>query len=329
MFQEGNEIIIHAKGRIILRPDPEFERLCPAISPEEYFALENEILSSGQREAVIVWNGIIVYGTCIYEICREHCLMVTVCQKEFKNRDEAIRWIVINHPAAPMTHPACFKYQIGKRYLAERALKSSKRKRSDQEQYDSGLTDVKRTSPTSLADLYGISHFALNTYREMAMAIDRISQGDGRLTDLYLAGRLRIKKEDLMTIAELPVGFLRSLTNDIIRNKKAICRNEDILNALSSRDLEKENQADRERRKAESLKVKPSVKDMPVFDPDSAVASLSLTIPSWNSSIERVFGRTDFKAISVGAGKQLKQELISLRDTIELVLITLEENNNG
>ena len=74
----------------------------------------------------------------------------------------------------------------------------------------------------------------------------------------------------------------------------------------------------------------PSVKDMPKPDPDGEVASLSLTIPSWNSSIGRVFNKTDMQEISDKAKTQLRVELLSLRDSIDLILLAIEEvSNNG
>jgi hypothetical protein len=74
----------------------------------------------------------------------------------------------------------------------------------------------------------------------------------------------------------------------------------------------------------------PSVKDMPSYDPDVEVASLSLTIPSWNSSIDRVFTKTNMHEVSSKAKTQLKAELLALRDSVDLVLLAIEEvSNNG
>ena len=69
----------------------------------------------------------------------------------------------------------------------------------------------------------------------------------------------------------------------------------------------------------------PSVKDMPTYNADSEVASLSLTIPSWNSSIDRVFNKTNMHDISEKAKTQLRVELMSLRDSIDLILLAIEE----
>ena len=173
---------------------------------------------------------------------------------------------------------------------------------------------------------YNISHFAVHTYKDIAKAVDMIAEKDARLSDMYLSGQLKIKKDDLDTIADLNRSQTRALTNLLIRQKKTICRSQDILDALSAqRNYEKENIAARERRRTAAMGTQPSVKDMPAFDPDSEVASLSLTIPTWNTSIDRVFTNTDLRAISDKARTQLKAELLTLRDSVDLVLLAIEE----
>ena len=141
---------------------------------------------------------------------------------------------------------------------------------------------------------------------------------------------MRIKKADLDTIAELSKNQVRVLTNQLIRQNSSVCRSQDILDALSSnRDYDKESIAARERRKAAQAALQPSVKDMPAFDPDSEVASLSLTIPTWSSSIDRVFNNTDLQIISEKARSQLKTELMALRYSVDLVLLAIEEATNN
>lgn len=64
---------------------------------------------------------------------------------------------------------------------------------------------------------------------------------------------------------------------------------------------------------------------MPKFDPDSEVSSLSLTIPSWISLINRTQSVTDFNLISDKAKKELTNRLDSLKDTTDVMLSLLKE----
>ena len=64
---------------------------------------------------------------------------------------------------------------------------------------------------------------------------------------------------------------------------------------------------------------------MPKFDPDAELSSLSLTIPSWCSSIERVMNVTDFQRSSKEGKKRLKVQLSNLMTVINKITKILEE----
>lgn len=69
----------------------------------------------------------------------------------------------------------------------------------------------------------------------------------------------------------------------------------------------------------------PSVKDMPAFDPDAEISSLTLTIPSWSSSIERTRSRADLSIISPVAKNRLIGALQSLQDTVDKMLRAVKD----
>lgn len=79
------------------------------------------------------------------------------------------------------------------------------------------------------------------------------------------------------------------------------------------------------KKNAEMMSGKTSVKDMPQFDPDSEVVGLTLTIPSWARSIERVINKTDFEAISDTA----KNNLLKVTLDISLQIERLKEVVEG
>jgi len=74
----------------------------------------------------------------------------------------------------------------------------------------------------------------------------------------------------------------------------------------------------------------PSVKDMPVFDPDAAVIGLTLTIPSWAGSMDRVVNTTNLNVVSAGAKKRLASALFDLQnktaETLEAIGVTEWKN---
>lgn len=317
--------------------DPEFKRLLPELAPDEFARLEESILAEGCRDALILWGQIILDGHNRYQICKTHGLAFRTEQRSFSSREEALRWICLNQMGRRNITPELLKYQIGKRYNVEKRLTAHNP--HGKNQYSEVASDI-LMQPRSEARLgrageigreYNVSHFAVHTYKDIAKAVDRIAEKDDRLSERYLSGKMRIKKDDLVAISEMTDRQVRALTSTLLRGGKTVCRTQDVLEAATPRDLEKENAEARERRKAAALAAgQISVKDTPTYDPDGEVASLSLTIPSWNSSIDRVFNQTDLHEISEKARTQLKSELLALRDSVDIILLAIEEaSNNG
>lgn len=317
--------------------DPEFKRLLPELAPEEYSRLEESILTEGCRDALILWGQIILDGHNRYEICKTYGLSYRTEQKDFSSREEALRWICLNQMGRRNISPELLKYQIGKRYNVEKRMTAPNPRGKNQ--YTVVASDVLMQPRTEarlgrageIAREYNVSHFAVHTYKDIAKAVDLIAEKDDRLSERYLAGKMRIKKDDLMAISEMSDRQVRALTSNLLRGGKTVCRTQDVLDATTPRNMEKENAAARERRKAAALAAgHSSVKDTPTYDPDGEVASLSLTIPSWNSSIDRVYNQTNLHDISEKARTQLRSELLALRDSVDIILLAIEEaSNNG
>lgn len=75
---------------------PEFKNLVPALKPEEYQNLEQAILEDGCRDAIVLWNSIIVDGHNRYEICTKHNIEFKTVQINFNNDNEAKAWMLFN-----------------------------------------------------------------------------------------------------------------------------------------------------------------------------------------------------------------------------------------
>ena len=70
----------------------------------------------------------------------------------------------------------------------------------------------------------------------------------------------------------------------------------------------------------------PTVKDMPQFDPDAEITGLTLTIPSWGSSIERIRTKTDLSIVSAAARARLTDALKDLLKKIDDMLDAIKED---
>ena len=66
---------------------------------------------------------------------------------------------------------------------------------------------------------------------------------------------------------------------------------------------------------------------MPAYDPDAEVAGLTLTIPSWMSSIERTRNMAHLASISPAAKENLQAALPALGEKVQEMLAAIEEDS--
>ena len=76
--------------------DKEFRDLIPPLTTEEYEGLEKSILAEGCRDALVLWGDVLVDGHNRYEICTSYNVPFQTVQKDFADRNDAIRWIILN-----------------------------------------------------------------------------------------------------------------------------------------------------------------------------------------------------------------------------------------
>ena len=84
-----------------IKIDKEFESLIPPLSTEEFQQLEENCLRDGIRDALIVWeqdgNDILIDGHNRFRIVGKHpTIQFNIKRMQFANRNEAIRWIILN-----------------------------------------------------------------------------------------------------------------------------------------------------------------------------------------------------------------------------------------
>jgi ParB family chromosome partitioning protein len=79
-----------------LRIDEQLQNIIPPLSKEEYQILEASILQDGVREPIYTWGNTIIDGHNRYSICEKHGIEPPTEELHFKNRTEALVWIIDN-----------------------------------------------------------------------------------------------------------------------------------------------------------------------------------------------------------------------------------------
>ena len=171
-----------------------------------------------------------------------------------------------------------------------------------------------------IAEENNVSAATVQKYAIFTRALEEIGKKEPKLVPKILSGQYKIAHKHVMEMAELPAQDLRRINRKIERNPA------EFMQYKATRPVV---QGGRFETAPGDSQAAPSVKDMPEFDPDAEISSLTLTIPSWQSSIERTKNTADLTSVSPQAKGNLVRALNELSNTIADLLVEMEDNENG
>lgn len=285
-----------------MRINQEFRRLAVPMSREETLRLERELLSGQEPPAIVVWSDYILDGFTQYELCQKHGLLFCLDEKSFPSQEAAIAWICGSRLKQERLSVEMRRFLIGTRYIAENRFNKNSRAAGGAGSRDSsGATGRKLAA--RLGREYGISLGSVERYARYTRALERMRPHVPALITGILSGRIKVSQEEVTALSRLERGTLQ----------RAACQ------------LEHSQRADIPCRNGQGNESPLSIKDMPAFDPDAEITSLTLTVPSWSGSINRMQSRVSLSAASQRAKTNLKQALEHLQENISSVLSEMGE----
>ena len=296
--------------------DSEFQNLLVPLSFKELERLEENIKSNGCLDPLIIWNGIIIDGHNRYKICHKYRIPFRTKTQHFSNRKEAITTICTNQLSKNNISAEMKKYLIGKKYEAEKMLDTIKE------------TEMKQTPPIpsrndiiiSMGKEYNISPNTVYKYSAYSRALDVIQQKCPEITQKILSGNIKISLENIAILSRFTKKKLYNLLEYLSEEPEIHISYSDIRQELQWKPLQKSSP-----KTVPILQSDIPIKQLPKYDPDAEISSLSLTIPSWISSINRTREITNFDNTTSNARTKLKNQLCSLKNTIDILLVLIKE----
>jgi len=79
-----------------IKIDSEFKSLIPPLTDDEYDGLRDSLLREGCRDALVLWDDVLIDGHNRYEICEKHGIPYDTVQMAFADRQDVIEWIIRN-----------------------------------------------------------------------------------------------------------------------------------------------------------------------------------------------------------------------------------------
>lgn len=302
-----------------MRVHPDLRYMVAPISEETRNALSTRLIRNGCSTPIRVWDNIVLVDYDAYEICKANGIPMNVSRIRFGSMDEAISWICKNQLQRKDIPEKLRHYLIGKRFLVEKALGANEaaknRRTSESDTTTAEIIDNSQFDATAgktcerLGLEYHICFVTVRKYSVFAGIMDYIRSKEPALAEKILYGKIRISHEHLVEISQL---------SSVEFNRMARY----FLNSPDPRPTYTKYRSTVEaNRKKETTptSVAPTgtIKDMPVYDPDGEVCSLTLTIPSWIGSINRTQSISDFSKVSESAGAKLIYELDRLLYAVE------------
>lgn len=298
----------------ILQIDTEFQKLIPPLTNEEFTQLENNILQEGCRDPICIWRGLIIDGHNRYKICHKHGIEFKVVDIHLNSREDVMSWICTNQLGRRNISEETRRYLIGKKYEAEKAVGIMNSIGTNQHTIDSGIEKKPHTSKTArrIGLEYHVSHSTVNKYAKYSRAIDKLNENMPDVAKGIKDGKIKISQDNLLQLVKKPKEEITQIVDTIYKRQQ---------------DPRNPNRSENVHIFTSDLPNKQTgtVKDMPKFDPDSYVSSLSLTIPSWISSIKRTYDNSDLAHVSARARKILVTELENLIEISKYIKNKLEE----
>ena len=203
--------------------DPEFEKIIPPLTQEEFQQLEANILAEGEVfTPIFTWNGLIVDGHHRYQVIRQHPeVRYRVLERQFENRYAAISWICNNQLGRRNLSAVQKCALIGRRYESEKkAHGASDGYRGNQHELSPQNEDLagghKKTAQR-LAEEHGISRASVERSGEFVRGLDAAEEVLPGIEREILSGTIKPAKKDIAAIAKAPPEERKELAENLRR----------------------------------------------------------------------------------------------------------------
>jgi len=168
-----------------LKVDRKFKAMIPALSGEEYRQLEANIRKDGCRDALVLWDGILLDGHNRLKICRKHDIRFrtkTIC---LPSREAAAEWIDTNQLGRRNLTPDQARVIRGRLYNRKKKGHGGDRKSSGQ--------SVHLKTAESVAKAWGVDERTVRRDGKFAEAVAK----EPELNKAIMAGEsaIQVKRE--------------------------------------------------------------------------------------------------------------------------------------
>lgn len=302
-----------------LNIDPDFLALHIPSTDEKVRHLEEDIKKHGVTHPLCTWHGILLDGHKRYRICRKNNIDFPTKDMYFDSKLDASEWICDHYLIREDLTDEYRKYFIGKKFLIQ--LEKSKRSSNETGKITYRTTNNRRAIAITIGVKLEISYGTVLKYSQFAAALDMIRKHEPVICLRILSGEIKVSHENIIDISKLSQEDLRILRNCFLDKSKDRLSHSEIWHELQWGRIYQSSPSGSKKKKQENA----AIKQMPAYDPDAELSSLTLTIPTWIRIIERTLNTADFKDSTESARGKLIYQLRELSKSADFLYYYIRE----
>ena len=197
--------------------DEEFRDLLPPLDREVYALLEENIIQHGCRDALVLWQGVLIDGHNRYGICTKHDIPFDTVVKDFASREEVMIWIITTQVSRRNLTTEQLSFFRGIHYLTEKKMvgNAGGRNQHSEELSQSGTIPQIQSTAEKLANQYRVSRNTIFRDAKGAEAINAIGEASPEAKRMILSREAVISKKALQDLSTMPKDDIQVIAAEI------------------------------------------------------------------------------------------------------------------
>ncbi len=306
-----------------LKCDPSFEKLIQPMNTKEAGKMIDRLIIEPSFRTISIWNGYHLNDMAKYKMCMEQDLNISINEMSFSDHSGAASYICSSQLERQDLTEEFRKYLIGQKFSFELSLTPDSVTEKTNAKYQVAYRIGKAVH---LASGTVLKYYAYST------ALDTIFDIAPDLAKNILLGKMKVSHENVIELSRLSLENIQKISQAALTGGVVHITYNDIQSGIATGMMQPKVPVARRERLENKDRGPAGIRQMPVYDPDSEVNSLCMTITSWVSSIERVNRSVDYATITQRAKLELMKDLTILEQTIHsmqksLVERTMETND--
>lgn len=288
-----------------LHADSDIEHLIQPYSPAFINSTVEKAKADSNSYKVYAWNNTLLSSCVLYQHMAEAHIDLKVENIALEGRPDAVWFVCSEQLQRKDLNKSYWKFLIGCLLLAKLEAAS----------------DAKGTRKTEFAaeigDMYGLASGTVCKYYDFAKAIESIYDKEPSVAESILCESVRISHENTIELTHIDPEILDQIARSIEKKGKLHITQTDMRRETEWY-IPKNPRKSRLERSYEVDKNLP-IRQMPAYDPDARISTLSYTLPTWIKTINQAISVTDFSKISNSARNRLMKGLDDMLESIDKI----------